>query len=131
MRWSFAILFALVYLAAEAPADEAAVSKFIEDVGGRITRDVKQPGKPVISVYLAGTPVTDADLAKLKELKKLTTLELTFTQVSDLGLKELKELKQLKHLDLRVTKVTDAGLKRLHEALPKCVIFPGFEGAAK
>ncbi|MCX5653361.1 MAG: hypothetical protein NTY65_01745 [Planctomycetota bacterium] len=45
-------------------------------------------------LYLGGTPITDA------------------------GVKDLKELKDLQRLNLTGTKITDAGLKDLRQALP-------------
>src|SRR5262249_22360996 len=98
-------------------ADEAAVVKMIEKLGGRVTRDDNRPGKPVVFVDLRGTKITDAGLKELKELKSLETLNLLNTMVTDAGLKELKELKSLQTLGLRDTKVTDMGVKELKAAL--------------
>jgi hypothetical protein len=79
-------------------AEDKAV-QFVEKLGGRVTRDNKASGKPVVAVNLGGTKVTDA------------------------GLKELAPLKNLTELYLTGTKVTDAGVKELQKALPKCQIF--------
>jgi hypothetical protein len=100
------------------PIEPAA--KLVEDLGGTITRDDKQPGKPVIGVNLSGhgphREVTDADLKELKQFKQLTTLNLHDRgNVTDDGIKELAELKQLTLLDLGNTKLTDAGLKELKD----------------
>ena len=103
----------LACLSGAARADEASAVKAVEDLGGKVTRDDKLPGKPVIGVHLHEIGVTDAALKELKDLKQLTWLSLTVTQVTDAGLKELKHLKQLTSLDLSHTKVTDAGLKEL------------------
>ena len=78
-------------------AEDKAVA-FVEKLGGKVTRDEKAPGKPVITVSLNDTKVTDAGLKELATLKNLTTLDLGFT------------------------KVTDAGVKELQDALPKCRI---------
>ena len=88
----------LACLSGAARADEASAVKAVENLGGKVTRDDKLPGKPVIGVNLAGTGVTDA------------------------GLKELKHLKQLTRLDLGQTKVTDDGVADLQKALPGCRI---------
>jgi len=58
---------------------------------------------------------SDDDLAHLKELKGLRSLELYSTRVTDAGLAHLKELKGLQCLDLRATRVRDAGLAQLKE----------------
>jgi internalin A len=79
-------------------ADEAAALAWVAKQGGTVTRDEKQPGRPVVGVSLRYQNVTDA------------------------GLKELAPLKSLQSLDLRFTKVTDAGVAELRKALPKCEI---------
>ena len=124
MRRSLCALAAVVILAGTARADEADVVRFVEQIRGTVKRDDKQPGKPVVTVSLARTDVTDTELkALLKELKQLTTLNLEHCgAVTDASVKELKELKQLTTLNLRSAKVTDAGVKELQEALPKCKI---------
>ena len=60
------MLLGLLALAAVGRADEAAAVKAIEKMGGRVTRDAKQPGKPVVKVDLHFcTEVTDAGLKEL------------------------------------------------------------------
>src|SRR5262249_33672271 len=63
----------------------------IDELGGDIEH---QPGDddnpPVIGVSLAGTKVTDAQLAILKNFPRLRTLDLSQTRVSDAGLTHLK-----------------------------------------
>jgi hypothetical protein len=72
MRKSVCALAAVVILAGVARADESDAVKLIEKLGGKIKRDDDQPAKPVFEVNLYGTPVTDAELKDLKELKQLT-----------------------------------------------------------
>src|SRR5262249_34447777 len=115
MRSVLGAMLAAVVLSGAARADEAAAVKLVEKLGGKIVRDGKQPGQPVVKVDLASTRVTDADLKALKELKQLTALNLFGAQVTDAGVKELKDLKQLTELDLGVTEVTDAGLRELKD----------------
>src|SRR5207302_796007 len=98
-----------------ARADEASAVKAVEKLGGKVTRDDKLPGRPVIGVNLGHPKVTDADLKELKNLKQLTSLNLGDKQVTDAGLKDMQELKQLTTLNLGDTKVTDAGLKELKD----------------
>ena len=105
----------LACLSGAARADEASAVKAVGNLGGKVTRDDKLPGKPVIAVNLYDTKVKDAGLKELKHLKQLTSLNLHGAHVTDAGLKELKELKQLTSLDLDHTKVTDAGLKELKD----------------
>jgi hypothetical protein len=65
------------------------------------------------TLRLDGMPVTDAELANVRGLTKLTDLSLDNTPVSDAGLEQLQRLTRLKQLSLRNTAVTDAGLKHL------------------
>src|SRR5438132_12177720 len=84
-------------------ADEASAVKAVENLGGKVTRDDKLPGKPVIGVNLGALvmgKVTDAGLKELKDLKQLTSLDLYGAAVTGEGLKEVKGLKQLTELDL-------------------------------
>jgi mono/diheme cytochrome c family protein len=62
---------------------------------------------------LAGTQVTDAGLAQIKDLKNLRRLHLEKTGITDAGLVHLKGLTELRYLNLYGTKVTDAGLEHL------------------
>jgi hypothetical protein len=78
-------------------AEDKAVA-LVKKLGGDVTRDDKQPGKPVTKVFLFGSPVTDAVAKELAAFKSLTTLGLGGTQV------------------------TDAGARELQKALPKCKI---------
>ena len=102
-------------------AEDKAVA-FVKKLGGEVTRDEKAPGKPVTSLRLRFTQVTDAGLKELSALKNLTNLHLGGTQVTDAGLKELSALTNLIELYLSGTKVTDAGIRELKKALPKCTI---------
>src|SRR5262245_42652556 len=94
------VLVGLLALAGTGRPDEATAVKAVEKVGGMVTRDDKQPGKPVVYVKLYDTKVTDERLKVLKELKSLQHLNLRRTEVSDAGLKVLKELKSLQTLVL-------------------------------
>src|SRR5213080_2959225 len=88
----------LILSSGAARADEASAVKAVEKLGGKVTRDDKLPGKPVIGVNLGHTKMTDAGLKELKHLKHLTSLNLGWSEVTDAGLKELKDLKQLTSL---------------------------------
>jgi beta-lactamase regulating signal transducer with metallopeptidase domain/Leucine-rich repeat (LRR) protein/tetratricopeptide (TPR) repeat protein len=57
---------------------------------------------------------TDADLAALKDVQQITTLDLSDSDVTDAGLARLEEMTGLKQLDLnRCANITDAGLTHL------------------
>jgi hypothetical protein len=91
--------------------EDAAVAA-IEELGGEVTFDEKNPGKPVI-VNLLATEVTDAGLVHLKGLTGLQMLGLSGTKVTDAGLIQLKWLTGQESLNLSNTKVADAGLVHL------------------
>jgi Leucine-rich repeat (LRR) protein len=91
---------------------EKAVAE-ITKIGGRVGVDEKMPGKPVISLSLRDTKVTDAGLEILKALPNLQSLDLTNTKITEYGLKNLKELTKIHTLDLSVTEVNDAGLEHV------------------
>ena len=100
-------------LTAEPNTDQAKAIADIKQLGGTVTLDEKSPGKPVISVDLHGTKVTDAGLENLQDLPQLQSLVLFNTQITDAGLAHLKGLTKLRGLSLDTTKVTDAGLIHL------------------
>ncbi|MFP6596550.1 MAG: c-type cytochrome domain-containing protein [Candidatus Hydrogenedentota bacterium] len=66
--------------------------------------------KHVTFLGLANTNVTNAGLANLTTLPKLTQLHLGNTQIGDEGIQHISDLKNLETLNLFNTKVTDAGL---------------------
>src|SRR5262245_45719606 len=96
-------------------ADEAEdrAAQAVEKLGGRLTRDESKVGKPVSSVDLYGTDVTEDALKELAPLTKLTRLNLSHTTTSDAATVHLASLKNLTALNLNFSKVTSAGLKNL------------------
>jgi serine/threonine protein kinase len=71
-------------------------------------------GLPVQTLRLGNAALADAELAKLKDLPNLTTLDLTGTPITDTGLMHIGGLKHLTELSLyNVKTVTDAGAKHL------------------
>jgi internalin A len=76
----------LVSWAAERNADEAKAIAEIERLGGKVTVDEKNPGRPVVAVDFTDTQVTDAGLEHLTGLTKLQSLNLEETQITDAGL---------------------------------------------
>jgi serine/threonine protein kinase len=72
------------------------------------------PDGAVLTVALPGTPVTDADLRKLRGLPHLRELHLgPCRQVSNRGLRYIKGLRALEKLDLPGAAITDDGLQYL------------------
>lgn len=68
MRYCLGAILAAALLPGATWADEDAAVKAIQKLGGFITRDNKQPGKPVVGVSFGGPPqLTDAGLKELKE----------------------------------------------------------------
>jgi internalin A len=118
-----AVLGLLLTSSVPARADDAEdkAVKIVEKLGGRVTRDDKQPGKPVVGVDFAFSRVGDADLKELTALKSLNTLLLYETAVTDEGLKALANLDNLIELGLgggqrenpNGPQVTNTGLKQL------------------
>jgi hypothetical protein len=60
----------------------------VKELGGKVTRDERAPGKPVVGVNLGGKAVTGAGLKELAAFKHLTTLNLSDTDVTDADLKQ-------------------------------------------
>jgi len=100
-------------LTAEPNADQAKAIAEIKKLGGKFTVDEKSPGRPVISVDLHHTKLTDAGLEHLKGLRQLLILDLGGTKVTNAGLATIKGLTQLGALDLGATQVSDVGLEHL------------------
>jgi hypothetical protein len=91
----------------------------IDNLGGDCSAENEDDDGPIVTVTLARTQATDADLARLKSFPKLRTLDLSATQITDAGLVHLKQLNQLQSLILTGTKVTNAGVADLQAALPR------------
>ena len=66
--------------------------------------------------------ITDAGLKEVAKLKQLERLSLHDTQITDASLKDLAKLKKLRQLSVTGTKITNAGAAKLQKALPKCWI---------
>lgn len=72
------------------PLNEEQVAKYVEVLGGRVVRDEKRPGSPVVAVTWVRPQVADADVKELAALQELRVLNLSLTAVTDAGLKELR-----------------------------------------
>jgi CubicO group peptidase (beta-lactamase class C family) len=104
---------AVVAAAPRPPADVEEVVSAIQKLGGKLERDEKGPGKPVIVVNLGLTEVKDAELGPLDGLASVKKLTLNDTPITDAALDHLKDLAGLEKLYLVDTKITDAGLEKL------------------
>jgi hypothetical protein len=93
--WFVAVSFLAGTAVCRGDEAEDKAAAFVEKLGGRVKRDEKAPGKPVISVILIGKKVTNAELKELAPLQNLIGLSLSGTGVTDAGLKELAPLQNL------------------------------------
>lgn len=93
-------------------APDPAVAE-ITKAGGKVDRDDKGEGKPVVTVNFATTSVGDEAIDLLKPFAMLKKLSLNGTKITDAGLEKLKDRTSLEKLYLVDTKVTDAGLEHL------------------
>ena len=111
---AFSLLF-LLALSNPGRADEAedAAVKAIEKAGGKITRDLTVPAKPVVGVLLPDT-ATDDHMKLLRTIPGLQKVEIPGGEVSNDGLRELLPLKKLKVLEMsHLRGVTDDGMGTL------------------
>src|SRR5215469_18628783 len=79
---------ALVFAAPGIPAHDAKTDQdravaVLKKLGAKITTDDARPGHPVIAVSFAYRPIADADLAALKDLPTLESLDLRVTRIGD------------------------------------------------
>jgi len=111
--------FSVLIIATAALQADDAVNKaiaLIEERGGKLSRDEKAPGKPVIHVDLIEAHAADADLKIIVSLNRLQRLSIA-GPITDVGLKELVFLKELRELELHSKLITEQGLK-VFSALP-------------
>jgi internalin A len=88
-------------------------TQWIEDLGGSVVRNAQ--GK-ITAVSLRGTWVADGDLARLRQLPDLTSLDLSLTHITDQGMQEIKSLPNIEELTLYFTEyVTDEGVAAIKD----------------
>jgi hypothetical protein len=85
----------------------------VRGVGGSAEADGDRPGRPVVTVDVHGSDVSDGWLARLEGLGQLRQLNLAATPITDAGLTHLRGLTELRGLNLAGTRITDAGLANL------------------
>src|SRR5439155_16411361 len=66
----------------------------IQEAGGEVEFDEKQPGKPVVGIII-GRPVPEATLELLPHFRSLRSLALGFTHIGDKGLHHISGLTTL------------------------------------
>ena len=91
---SWLVLFAHVPVRADDAEDKAAA--VVEKLGGGVTRDPKQPGKPVVEVRFAnlGAKADPKELVgHLVQFQRLRVLDLRGIPLNDAGLREVAALK--------------------------------------
>ncbi|MBI4905012.1 MAG: hypothetical protein HY820_15350 [Acidobacteria bacterium] len=116
------LTFLAAVLCQGAELAETNLARHIESLGGVVSRAA---GGTIISVSLARTWATDADVERLAQLKDLKRLDLSFTYVSDRGVERLQQLRQLEELTLDTAEfITDAAISylRSNRALRRLVL---------
>ena len=73
-------------------------------------------------LQLSNTSISDAGLAKLKNLKELGSLNLVGTKVTAKGIMQIKDLKSLKYLYLYKTSITAAEREELKKSFPETTL---------
>ena len=94
------------------PQQQEAANKLTAK-GGLVIPLAADADSVVVSLNMAGKQATDADLAELKNLPKISQLNLANTAVTDAGLANIAGLTNLTHLHLEKTAISDAGLVHL------------------
>ena len=91
-------------------ADGEVTDQTLETIVALNAADAAQP---VAWLNLAGTQVTDAGAESLAKLTELERLHIERTALTDAGLAKLAGLKKLSYLNLYGTQITDAGLETI------------------
>lgn len=114
MKRLFSSLASLQLKKNEEPATpEAKAIADIEKSGGSVRTLAQNDDRLDVSFQLSGATVTDASLAPMAQLKKVTYLNLAKTAITDAALPAIARHTGLVQLHLELTKVTDAGLAHL------------------
>ena len=88
---------------------EEAIAGWLRSIGGKVTMQDAR----VSAVSLQSTPVTDRELAILRELTGLEELDLRDTGISDAAAGAIARLQTLHKLDLGYTQISDSGVEKL------------------
>ena len=90
-------------------------------VQGTVLSKLPKPEK-LVSLNLAQSRITDAEIGNLAALTNLETLVLSQTAITDACVNDLAKLKKLKRLIVTETGITAGGVDKLQAALPDCQI---------
>ena len=94
-------------------APKAEDTQWINDLGGAVTRNAQ--GR-VAAVNLRGTWVSDSDLRRLNQFPDLSQLDLSLTHITDQGMQEVKDLRKITELNLYFAEyVTDEGIAAIRD----------------
>lgn len=93
-------------------AEKAAIAE-VRKSGVQVMELAQNDSRLDVSFYLADGKIEDAQLAPLKNLPRMATLNVRGKDITDAGLAHIKDAKGLVRLHLERTKVTDAGLENL------------------
>jgi hypothetical protein len=72
------------------------------------------------ALYVHDKSVTDAGMEHLASMAQLEVIDVSHTSITDRGLQQLESLKELKVLCLAETQVTDAAIEHFKSAVPGC-----------
>lgn len=90
-------------------------------VNGAALEKLPHPEK-LISLGMAQSPITDAQVVHLAKMTNLKKLNLSETELTDAAVDTLVKLTSLEQLTLTQTRISESGVERLRKALPKCAI---------
>lgn len=76
----------------------------------------------LVSLNLAQSRVTDAEVAHIASMKHLESLNLSQTTITDAAIETLSGMASLEQLILSQTGISEEGIGRLRAALPDCAI---------
>lgn len=93
-------------------AEKLAIAS-LQKLGAKIDNVSYEKGKIRLQIKLSGTKVRDEDMASVKAIKDVYSLDVSGTQITDAGLAQLKGHPSLAGLVLQGSKITDASLPTL------------------
>ena len=91
------------------------------DTKGAALAKVPNPEK-LVSLNMAQSGITDAEVANLERMTSLESLNLSETLLTDQAVDVLAKLTSAKEMILTQTSITEEGITRLRDALPDCSI---------